>query len=98
MHTRTSALPKLPNRVASAILKGEPPLSALRQWRQLSIDDLSAASGVSPVVIRLVEAGSPLSAQARANLARALRVQESALVDWDGSQKRDEPWKGSPSI
>jgi transcriptional regulator with XRE-family HTH domain len=72
---------RLPPRLVIAISRGAVPLKALREWRELGVEDLAAASGVSAAVIRFAEGGGELRPAARSALAQVLRVSEKFLVD-----------------
>lgn len=64
----------LPEEVLAAIESGTPPLAAVRQWKQLSVEQLAGRSGVSVAAIKGAEAGRPLSPEAQVNLAWVLGV------------------------
>jgi predicted transcriptional regulator len=64
----------LPEEVLAAIENGGVPLSAVRQWRKLSVEELAEMSGVSSAIIRGAEGGRELSPGAQAALAFALGV------------------------
>jgi transcriptional regulator with XRE-family HTH domain len=79
---------RLPPRLVIAVSRGTVPLKALREWRELSVEDLAAASGVSTAVIRFAEGGGELRPAARSALAQVLRVSEKFLIDEPSAVRR----------
>ncbi|WP_336799623.1 helix-turn-helix domain-containing protein [Kaistia sp. MMO-174] len=71
----------LPEAVIALIGSGVSPLTAVRQWRGLSIEDLAIRSGVRASVIRSAEGGTELSPEAQVKLAWALDVGADLFID-----------------
>ncbi|MFI5411275.1 helix-turn-helix domain-containing protein [Kaistia sp. UC242_56] len=64
----------LPEQILAVIESGTMPLAAVRQWKQLSVEQLAGRSGVSVATIEGAEAGRELSLEAQVNLAWVLGV------------------------
>lgn len=76
----TEANTVLPPVVVAAIARGVPLLSALRQWKAYSIEDLARIAGVGEDVIRNAENGGELSLQTRVALGKSLGIDANLLA------------------
>lgn len=58
-------------------------LTTVRMWRGLSVDELALASGISPELIRAIEAREATANEMHdAAMAKALNVSPHAVTDW----------------
>lgn len=76
----TEANKPLPEALIAQIARGVAPLSAVRQWKAYSVEDLARIAGVGEDVIRSAEQGGELSLQSRVALAKSLGVDADLLA------------------
>jgi hypothetical protein len=105
----TPAGDRVPDDVrAAGDARGDHALATVRGWRGLSVEELAATSGLSPDLLRAIEARELVSNEMHdAALGKALNVSPHALTDWRvtcgtamsfaSRQERDAAERGSES-
>ena len=71
----------LPHALMARLVDGEPPLGIFREWRGVSVAELSARSGVGPDEIEALERGAePRSVASLKAIAAALDIEVDELI------------------